>query len=92
MLPVKLAAKLVAMADLPHLRPRYGAVAGDWESGAIAYVAARNHVRCLILRGVPDLVGAGGGEAYGNIEVFHERTQAIMHGLLGTLPAGLEVG
>jgi adenosylhomocysteine nucleosidase len=37
--------------DLPLLRQRYGAVAGDWESGAIAYVAARNQTPCLILLG-----------------------------------------
>ncbi|HSV85435.1 MAG TPA: 5'-methylthioadenosine/S-adenosylhomocysteine nucleosidase, partial [Levilinea sp.] len=42
--------------DIPTLRERYGAVAADWESGAIAWVAQRNGVRCLILRGVSDLV------------------------------------
>ena len=36
----------------------------DWESGAIAWVAARNQTRCLILRGVTDLVGEAGDEAY----------------------------
>jgi adenosylhomocysteine nucleosidase len=76
--------------DVPYLRERYGAVAGDWESGAIAYVAARNGVRCLILRGVSDLVGADGGEAYGNIEVFQQRTESIMSELLSSLPKWLD--
>jgi adenosylhomocysteine nucleosidase len=74
------------------LRQRYGAVAGDWESGAIAYVAARNGVRCLILRGVSDLVGDDGGEAYdGNSHVFARGATAVMNGLVGQLPAWLAV-
>ena len=56
--------------EIPLLKDRYGAIAGDWESGAIAWVAAQNNVRCLILRGVTDLVGLDGGEAYDNLSVF----------------------
>jgi hypothetical protein len=37
--------------EIPHLKDRHHAAAGDWESGAIAFVAARNGVRRLILRG-----------------------------------------
>lgn len=74
-------------ADIPTLQARYGAVAGDWESGAIAYVASRNRVRTLILRGVTDLVGGTGGEAYGNIGLFKAATAAIMGNLLESLPA-----
>ena len=44
------------------LREKYGAVGADWESGAIAWTAARNEVPCLILRAGSDLVGAAGGE------------------------------
>jgi adenosylhomocysteine nucleosidase len=72
--------------DIPGLVLKYGAIAADWESGAIAWVAKRNAVHCLILRGVTDLVGAGGGEAYGNIELFHENTRIIMQKLLDQLP------
>lgn len=73
--------------EIPQLREKFGAIAGDWESGAIAWVAARNHTRCLILRGVTDLVGPGGGEAYdGNIEVFHAGATQIMRQLLEALP------
>ena len=76
--------------DVTELHARFGAIAGDWESGAIAWVAARNAMRCLILRGVSDLVSASSGEAYGNIEIFHENTLRIMKCLLEGLPAWLE--
>jgi adenosylhomocysteine nucleosidase len=76
--------------DIPRLKADYGAVAGDWESGAIAWVAARNQTRCLILRGVTDLVGGSGGEAYeGNIHVFVEGTKKILGQLVEALPAWL---
>jgi adenosylhomocysteine nucleosidase len=76
--------------DIPSLKLHYGAVAGDWESGAIAFVAARNQTRCLILRGVTDLVGASGGEAYGNIQLFKDATGQIMRRLVESLPGWLE--
>jgi len=72
--------------DIPHLKAQFGAVAGDWESGAIAYVAARNNTRCLILRGVTDLVGSSGGEAYGDIQVFIEGATEILGRLVHSLP------
>jgi adenosylhomocysteine nucleosidase len=77
--------------DIPLLMERYNAVAADWESGAIAWVAMRNQLRLLILRGVTDLVGPGGGDAYGNIELFIEATGKIMRRLIEELPAWLEV-
>ena len=74
--------------DIPRLKAQFGAVAGDWESGAIAWVAARNHTRCLILRGVTDLVGRSGGEAYeGNKHVFVESATEVIKHLLRALPA-----
>lgn len=73
-------------ADIPLLIEKYNAVAADWESGAIAWVAQKNGTRCLILRGVTDLVGEDGGEAYGNIGLFHERARAVMEQLVGLLP------
>jgi adenosylhomocysteine nucleosidase len=76
--------------DLPRLKAEFGAVAGDWESGAIAWVAARHQTPCLILRGVTDLVGPGGGEAYeGNIQVFVAGTREIMARLVPALPEWL---
>ena len=77
--------------DIPRLKADYGAVAADWESGAIAWVAARNNTRCLILRGVTDLVGSGGGEAYdGNVQVFVEGAARILKRLVDALPAWIE--
>lgn len=76
-------------AELGELASRYRAVAGDWESGAIAYTCARNHQRVLILRGVTDLVTATGGEAYGNVPTYEHGTEVVMRRLLGELPAWL---
>jgi hypothetical protein len=41
------------------------------------------------LRGVTDLVGASGGEAYGNYHVFDENARTIMGQLVKALPAWL---
>jgi adenosylhomocysteine nucleosidase len=76
--------------EVPTLKTKYGAIAGDWESGAIAWVAAKNHTPCLILRGVTDLVNANAGEAYdGNIGYFYESTDLIMNKLIDSLPCWL---
>jgi adenosylhomocysteine nucleosidase len=72
-------------SDIPKLVEKYGAIAADWESAAIAWVAKRNGVRCLILRGVTDLVGDSGGEAYGDIGIFHENTRTVMKELIEQL-------
>lgn len=73
--------------NIPDLKSKYGAVAGDWESGAIAWVANRNRVRCLILRGVTDLVGDEGGEAYeGKVQIYVENTERVMNDLILHLP------
>jgi hypothetical protein len=44
----------------------------------------------LILRAVSDLVNEGQGEAYNNIELFIERTRALMRKLFDQLPAWLD--
>jgi adenosylhomocysteine nucleosidase len=76
----------IVVEDIPMLIEKYDAVAADWESGAIAWVAKKNNTRLLILRGVSDLVGGDGGEAYGKIEIFHERTKTVMRELFRQLP------
>lgn len=76
-------------ADIPRLMKKYGAVAADWESGAIAWVAKKNGVRGLILRGVTDLIGPSGGEAYGNLDLFHENTKTVMKKLIAQVPGWL---
>lgn len=84
--PMVSADRDILAADIPMLVEKYGAVAADWESGAIAWVARKNSLRCLILRGVTDLVGEDGGEAYGNIDLYRERTLGVMQKLLELLP------
>lgn len=75
---------------IPILKSQ-GAIAADWESGALAWVANKNNSRLLILRTVSDLVNEKGGEAYGNIELYEERTRGIMKQLLEQLPDWLTV-
>jgi adenosylhomocysteine nucleosidase len=76
----------IVAQDIAGLVATYQAVAADWESGAIAWVAHRNSVRLLILRGVSDLVGSGGGEAYGDYALFIRLTRDVMRGLIDQLP------
>ncbi len=86
---------LIASADsdlppgkIPFLKS-LGAIAADWESAALAWVAQRNNARLLILRGVSDMVSEEGGEAYNNIEIFNERAKGIMEQLIEQLPEWL---
>jgi adenosylhomocysteine nucleosidase len=77
--------------EIPFLRVKYNAIAGDWESGAIAYVARCNNVPLFILRGVSDLVSEDGGEAYGNLDLFTYRANLIMKKLIDALPLWLNL-
>ncbi len=88
--PLVSADRDILLGDIPGLVEKYGAVAADWESGAIAWVAQKNGLRCLILRGVTDLVGPTGGEAYDNIQIFHENTKSVMKTLVMQLPDWLK--
>jgi adenosylhomocysteine nucleosidase len=81
----------ILSSDIPMLVEKYAAVAADWESGAIAWVAKKSATRCLILRGVTDLVGDAGGEAYGNVDLFHENTRKMMKELIEQLPVWMGV-
>ena len=74
---------------IPQLKAQ-GAIAADWESAALAWVARKNGVRLLILRAVSDLVSQQGGEAYDNIDLYKERTKGIMRRLIEQLPAWIE--
>jgi len=87
---------LIASADsdlppekIPYLKSM-GAIAGDWESAALAWVAAKNGAHLLILRGVSDLVNEQAGEAYDNLSLFEERTRVVMRGLFEQMPDWLE--
>ncbi|SRR5581483_2593143 len=80
----------IVLDDIPMLVKKFGAVAADWESGAIAWVAKKNRTRALILRGVSDLVSSEGDETYGNYELFIQRASEIMKKLFGQLPKWIE--
>ena len=89
--PVRPGALASADSDLlperiPHLK-ELGAIAADWESAALAWVAGKNEARLLVLRAVSDLVSEAGGEAYDNITLYKERTKLIMGRLIEQLPA-----
>jgi adenosylhomocysteine nucleosidase len=72
--------------SIPHLYEKYGAVAADWESGAIAYVAhKKNKTKCLIVRGVSDLVDPARGEPSSEEDIT-EGTRIVMGRLLESLP------
>jgi adenosylhomocysteine nucleosidase len=95
--PVRVKKTLLVSADrdlipdeLAELRSEYNAVAGDWETGAIAYVCKRNNKKLLILRGVTDLVSSDKGEAYNNFSLFEQRTELVMMKLLDQLPLWIE--
>lgn len=75
-------------AKIPSLKEN-GAIAADWESAALAWVAGHNNARLLILRGVSDMVNEEGGEAYDNIELFNQRAKGIMEQLIEQLPEWL---
>ena len=77
--------------DIPELIQKYGAVVADWESGAIGWVAQKNNLPCMILRGVSDLVDISSGEAYGNYTFFEQQCQRIMARFVKHLPNWLNV-
>ena len=96
LLPYLVHRGLIASADsdlppekIPYLKSM-GAIAGDWESAALAWAAAKNKTRLLILRGVSDLVNEHAGEAYDNLALFEERTKGIMRKLFEQLPEWLD--
>ena len=73
--------------DVEDLVRRYDAVAADWESAAIAYVASRRRTPLAIVRTVSDLVGTDGGEVIGDLPRFQEAAASVMRRLLDELPA-----
>ncbi len=79
----------IVREDIPELIRKYDAVAADWESGAIAWVAKKNGQKLLILRGVSDVVGEDGDEVYGEYELYTSRAKEIMRRLIEALPKWL---
>ncbi len=93
--PYPMNAKPVVMATadqdidpviIPRLIERYGAEAGDWESGAIAYIGHNmNMQRCLIVRGVSDVVDASKAGLSSDEEI-RAGTRTVMRNLITDLP------
>lgn len=79
----------IISADIPALIEKYDAVAADWESAAIAWVARRNNQKLLILRAVSDIVGEDSNEVYGEYELFGTRARDVMRRLIEALPKWL---
>jgi adenosylhomocysteine nucleosidase len=72
--------------NIEYLYEKYGALAADWESGAIAYVASKNNnIRCLILRGVSDVVDSQNSKPSSN-KAISEGTRTVMKKLIDALP------
>ena len=94
--PVRLARLASADEDIDPqkvdlLVETFNVIAADWESAAIAWTAKRNGIKCMILRGVSDVVSAEGGEIYHDGAVgFDERARGIMNSLLDSLPQWVE--
>ncbi|HVN58133.1 MAG TPA: 5'-methylthioadenosine/S-adenosylhomocysteine nucleosidase [Bacteroidales bacterium] len=95
--PFKVRKTLLVSADrdlrqdeLAFLKKEYSAVAGDWETGSMAYVAVKNKKKILILRGITDIVSEHKGEAYGNLNLFEQRTDSVMAKLIGELPRWID--
>ena len=92
--PVRRGTIASADSDLPPekipLLKAHGAIAADWESAPLAWVARKNNTRLLILRAVSDLVREEGGEEYDNIEFFNQRAREIMRQLFAQLPGWLD--
>jgi adenosylhomocysteine nucleosidase len=69
-------------AEVPRLAAKYGASIGDWESGAIAYVASHNRVPVVILRQVTDVVSESSNPTAGNLELYRQAAYGAMAALL----------
>ena len=74
-------------AAVDALRAKFHASVGDWESSSIAWVAARNHTRAIILRGVTDLVDAAAGDPTYHAPGAWERASIAVMGSLVDLLA-----
>lgn len=95
--PVEVTETLLVSADkdlqideIELLKSKYHAVAGDWESGSIAYVANKNKKKILIFRGVSDLISSRKSEVYGKFDLFVLRAELVMKKLIEELPIWIQ--
>ena len=68
------------------LTKTHQADAADWETGAFAWVAARNQTKWLALRGVSDLVSPQGSETDNGVDLWRSRLDQLMRKILADLP------
>ena len=74
----------VTRANATDLRSRFQALAGDWESGAVAKVCQMNGVRCLVVRGISDTPDS---DTAGQMEKWRRNTPIIMERLWAVVTA-----
>src|SRR5262249_33189564 len=73
-------------AAVAGLAAKYHASVGDWESGAIAWVASHNHAPVIILRGVTDVIDAAGNDpTYHAPGAWERASVAVMTSLVALL-------
>ena len=68
------------------LTKTHRADAADWETGAFAWVATRNEVPWLALRGVSDVVTPHGSETDNGVDLWRSRLDQLMRKILTDLP------
>jgi adenosylhomocysteine nucleosidase len=77
-------------AAVAGLAAKYHAGVGDWESGAIAWVASHNHTPVVILRGVTDVIDAAGNDpTYHAPGAWERASVAVMASLIALLSEAL---
>ena len=73
-------------AEVAKLHAAYQASVGDWESGAIAFVARKNHVPLVILRAVTDVLDADHpSPTTGDLAAWQRETDIVMQALLALI-------
>jgi adenosylhomocysteine nucleosidase len=88
--PIASADRDIDPAAPPVLQAKYRVSVGDWESGAIAWVAAHNSTPVIILRGVTDVIDAAGhNPTYDALEEWQRRSVAVMTSLVSLLGEAL---
>lgn len=73
-------------ASFDLLTKTYQADAADWETGAFAWVAARNQTPWLALRAVSDVVTPQGSETDNGVDLWRSRLNQLMQKILSDLP------
>lgn len=76
----------VDFSAFDRLTKTHQAVAADWETGAFAWVAARNQTPWLALRSVSDLITRHASETDGEVDLWRSRLERLMGNLLADLP------